>query len=220
MDKIRHTSPTLPRILLFDLGGVVFELGYEEAVRRFSALGLADARQHLDASVQTGIFGMLERGEIGKEEFRRRFSKLTGRDVSLAECAHAWLGYLKAVPPRNLEVLRSLRAHGYRLCLLSNTNPFMLDHVCTAAFDGHGGSLDDYFDRLYVSCAMRMMKPAPEVFHHVLVSEGATADEVLFIDDSASNTSAAAAIGLRTLTTEGAQEWIAPLSEMLGLALP
>ena len=204
-----------PRVLLFDLGGVVFELGYAEAISRFSALGLMNAEKQLDASVQTGIFGQLERGEIGKEDFREAFSKLLGSKVTLEACSHAWLGYLKSVPHRNLETLTSLRQRGYRLCLLSNTNPFMLDYVRSDAFDGMGHSLDFYFDKLYVSCECKMMKPEPAIFQHLIAEEGVNAADILFIDDSPRNTEAAAAIGMQTLLATSVQGWIEPLQEML-----
>ncbi len=34
--------------LIFDMGGVVFSLGYEQAVRRFEDLGVHDARIFMD----------------------------------------------------------------------------------------------------------------------------------------------------------------------------
>ena len=64
--------------IAFDLGGVVIALSYEQAVRRFEEIGLKDARQHLDAFHQRGIFGDLERGIITTEEFRIELGKLIG----------------------------------------------------------------------------------------------------------------------------------------------
>ena len=211
--------PPRPQILLFDLGGVVFDLGYAEAVARFSALGLHNAEKHLDVSVQTGIFGKLERGEIDKEEFRNAFSKLAGHEVSMQECTYAWLGYFKNLPSRNLEALKKLRINGFRLCLLSNTNPFMLEYVRSSAFDGAGHPLDYYFDALYVSCECRMMKPEAAIFHHVLQQEHIRPEEVLFIDDSPRNISAAKSLGIQTLLTDGADYWRTPLSERIGITL-
>ena len=46
--------------LAFDLGGVVLALSYENAIARFEEIGLKDARKHLDAFCQQGIFGDLE----------------------------------------------------------------------------------------------------------------------------------------------------------------
>ena len=76
--------------IAFDLGGVVIALSYEQAVRRFEEIGLKDARQHLDAFHQRGIFGDLERGIITTEEFRIELGKLIGREVTYDECLYAW----------------------------------------------------------------------------------------------------------------------------------
>ena len=77
--------------IAFDLGGVVVALNYEEAVRRFEAIGLKDARQRLDAFEQKGIFGELECGKITAEDFRKELSLLTGRELTHEECYTAWI---------------------------------------------------------------------------------------------------------------------------------
>ena len=112
--------------LVFDFGGVVVTLDHDEAVRRFRKLGLKDASQQLDPYTQGGIFGELELGRIGAEEFIDQLGALCHRKLSYEECQHAWLGYRKEVPQRNLDALVRLREEGYRLILLSNTNPFMM----------------------------------------------------------------------------------------------
>ena len=56
--------------IAFDLGGVVIALSYENAIRRFEEIGLTNARLHLDAFHEHGIFGDLESGWISAEVFR------------------------------------------------------------------------------------------------------------------------------------------------------
>ena len=135
METIKH--------IVFDLGGVVIALSYEQAVKRFEEIGLKDARQHLDAFHQKGIFGQLEDGSIGKETFRQELSQLIGREVTTEECFYAWHGYVEAVPKRNLEMLTWLRQRGYRVSLLSNTNPYMMQWAQSSDFDGEGHPIDD-----------------------------------------------------------------------------
>ena len=135
--------------IAFDLGGVVIALSYEQAVRRFEEIGLKDACQHLDAFHQRGIFGDLERGIITTEEFRIELGKLIGREVTYDECLYAWHGYVEYVPQKNLQMLLKLRQLGYKVCLLSNTNPFMMQWAMSNEFDGNGHSMDYYFDNLY-----------------------------------------------------------------------
>jgi putative hydrolase of the HAD superfamily len=117
---------TTIRNIAFDLGGVVIALSYEQAVKRFEEIGLCDARKHLDAFCQKGIFGDLEKGMISPEEFRAELSLLVGHELSHEECRYAWHGYVEAVPQKNLQMLLRLRKLGYKVCLLSNTNPYMM----------------------------------------------------------------------------------------------
>ena len=52
--------------IVFDLGGVVITLSQEQAIERFEALGLKDARQRLDAYTQSGIFAILRQAILKK----------------------------------------------------------------------------------------------------------------------------------------------------------
>jgi putative hydrolase of the HAD superfamily len=219
MNKIRNIA--------FDLGGVVLALNYENAIRRFEEIGLKNARQHLDAFCQHGIFGELEEGKITAEDFRRELSIIVGRELSADECYYAWHGYAECVPQRNLDCLLQLRREGYKVCLLSNTNPYMMQWACSPAFskandshsqDDEGHPIDYYFDRLYLSYECRVMKPSPEIFRIMLSGQQATPDETLFIDDSPRNCEAARAIGIHTLCPHNNEDWIPMLRAYIGTA--
>lgn len=193
--------------IVFDLGGVVIALSYEQAVRRFEEIGLRDARQHLDAFHQRGIFGQLEMGQIGKETFRQELSRLIGKEVTAEACYYAWHGYVEAVPKRNLDMLLWLRQQGYHVCLLSNTNPYMMDWARSSAFDGEGHPIDYYFDRLYLSYQLKVMKPSEEIFLKMLAGEQTHAEETLFIDDGRANVESAARLGMQTLYPQNNEDW-------------
>ena len=203
--------------IAFDLGGVVIALSYENAIRRFEEIGLTDARQHLDAFHQHGIFGDLERGRISAEVFREELSKIIGRQLTMDECFYAWHGYVESVPQRNLDMLLRLRQMGFMVCLLSNTNPFMMQWACSPAFDGGHHPIGYYFDRLYLSYECKVMKPSPEIFRMMLEGQQATADETLFIDDSPNNCAAAEALGIHTLCPHNNEDWIPALKAYLKL---
>ena len=209
--------PSNSHNIAFDLGGVVIALSYENAIRRFEEIGLTDARQHLDAFHQHGIFGDLESGRISAEVFRAELSKIIGRQLTMDECFYAWHGYVESVPQRNLDMLLRLRQQGYKVCLLSNTNPFMMQWACSPAFDGGHHSIDYYFDRLYLSYECKVMKPSPEIFRMMLEGQQTTADETLFIDDSPNNCAAAEALGIHTLCPHNNEDWIPALKAYLKL---
>lgn len=203
--------------IVFDLGGVIMTLDPAEALRRFKALGLSDAERYLDAYTQSGIFGNLEEGKITAEDFRSKLSSLTGHELTFDECKHAWLGYRKDVPQRNLDLLKELRAKGYRLILLSNTNPFMMDWALSCEFDGKGSSLNDYFDALYLSYRLGIMKPVPDFFRQVLDNENILPEETLFVDDGPRNVEAAGKLGFITMCPDNGSDWTGELRSLLHL---
>lgn len=206
-DKIKN--------LIFDLGGVVITIDYDQAVRAFESIGLKNARKWLDPYTQGGIFGDVERGTISGEEFRKRLGEVIGREMTWDECRKGWQGYLKDVPQRNLEALIRLRKAGYRLILLSNTNPFMMEWAFSDAFDGKGHSINDYFDTCYVSYKCKFLKPDKNFFRYVLDNENIKAEESLFIDDGPRNTAAAQEIGLHTMCPENGSDWTKDLFQLL-----
>lgn len=209
MNKIKNIA--------FDLGGVVIALSYEQAVKRFEEIGLKDARQHLDAFHQHGIFGDLEQCTITAEEFRIELGKLIGREMTYEECLYAWHGYVENVPQKNLQMLLKLRQLGYKVCLLSNTNPYMMQWAMSSEFDGQGHSLDYYFDHLYLSYQCKHMKPSAEIFQMMLEGQQAKAEETLFIDDGKKNVEAAQSLGMKTLFPENNEDWTEPLANLLGI---
>jgi putative hydrolase of the HAD superfamily len=203
------------KTIIFDLGGVIITLDQPQAIRRFQEIGLKDADQRLDAYTQGGIFGDLERGAIDAETFRVELSKLVGHEVSYDECRYAWLGYCRELPQRNLEALRRLRSEGYRLVLLSNTNPYMMSWAMSPDFDGQGHSLEDYMDACYCSYKLGCMKPDTEFFHRVLIAEQTIPSQMLFLDDGPRNVAVASQMGIRTFCPENGADWTQAIYEYL-----
>lgn len=201
--------------IIFDLGGVIMTLSHPGGVKRFKELGVTDAEKQLDPYTQTGIFGDLEGGRISAEEFRLALSKMVGREVTFEECKYCWLGYRADLPQRNLDVLKKLRREGYRLILLSNTNPFMMDWAESGEFDGEGNSIHHYFDALYMSYRVKAMKPSEYFFLYVLEKEGIKPEETLFVDDGPRNVAMAADMGIHTFCPENGSDWTGEIYKYL-----
>ena len=209
MNKIKRIA--------FDFGGVIIRQNQQQAVERFKQIGLLDAEERLGAYTQQGIFGQLEEGKITAEDFRRQLSLLIGRAVTIEDCSYAWRGYCDGLPQRNLEALQRLRREGYGLSILSNTNPFMMGWALSKDFDGNGHSLADYVDALYLSYQMKVMKPSAEIFRRVLEAEGVRPEELLFVDDSSHNISAAQQLGIATFQPVNGEDWTEELFQLLRL---
>ena len=201
--------------IVFDLGGVIFKIDKNHAARRFHEVGFKDAASYLDAFKQVGIFGDLESGKITAEQFRCQLSELAGKELTLEDCAYGWQGYVVELQQRNLDKLIELRQRGFRLSLLSNTNPFMMQWALSSAFDGRGHGLDYYFDALYLSYEMGIMKPESSIFKMMLQGEKAKPQETVFIDDSAHNTMVAASLGIHVLQPDNGADWHGMLEDLI-----
>ena len=187
----------------------------EEAIKRFKSIGLKNVEDYLNPYTQTDIFGDIEEGKISAEQFRAKLSELIGKEVTYEECKFAWLGYRQDVPLRNLDILRKLKVQGYKLILLSNTNPFMMSWGLSGEFDGNGNSLESYFDSLYLSYKLGVMKPNKKIFQYIIDNEKIQPGESLFIDDGERNINAARLLGFKTLCPINGEDWTKELIELL-----
>ena len=203
------------RNIVFDLGGVIMTICQEEAIKRFKSIGLKNVEDYLNPYTQTDIFGDIEEGKISAEQFRAKLSELIGKEVTYEECKFAWLGYRQDVPLRNLDILRKLKAQGYKLILLSNTNPFMMSWGLSGEFDGNGNSLESYFDSLYLSYKLGVMKPNKKIFQYIIDNEKIQPGESLFIDDGERNINAARLLGFKTLCPINGEDWTKELIQIL-----
>lgn len=203
------------KTIIFDLGGVVVSLDFEGAIRRFEEIGVKQPLNFLDPYKQMGFFGELEGGKITADEFIHKLSEYAGHPVTEDECIYACRGFVSHVPQRNLDALIQLRKEGYRLLLLSNTNPFIMKWALSPEFDGNGHKLSDYFDACYLSYECKLLKPSKEIFQMVLDNENIKAEETLFLDDSELNVASAQTLGIHTICPKNNSDWTAELRQCL-----
>ena len=186
------------RNIIFDLGGVLSTLDRNEAVNRFKEAGLKDAEELLNAYNQKGIFLKLEEGKLSREEFYEAVRKEAGRFISKETIDFGWMGFMKEVPEYKMIFLEELRRKGYRLYLLSNTNPVIMDWAYSQAFSSQGKGIDKYFDKLYLSYQIGYTKPHPEIFRFMFNDSGMIPSESMFIDDSIANVEMGKQLGMKT----------------------
>lgn len=59
----------------------------------------------------------------------------------------------------------------YVVYLLSNTNEIHWKWACEHAFPYRGFRVEDYFEKMYLSYEMKMVKPAEEIFRECLMMQ-------------------------------------------------
>ncbi len=191
--------------IIFDLGGVLLNLDFDRSFQAFIDLGFTNFKQEISKllySQKTGInesiFHLYEKGMISSKEFRESIRKYLRPDVSDHEIDIAWTSMLLDLHQENISILRNLKGH-YRLFLLSNTNDI---HIKTLHARNNGAvgfsQLVDQFEKVYYSHDVKMRKPDPEIFTHVLDDSRLLAETSLFVDDSEHNITAAKSLGLQT----------------------
>jgi putative hydrolase of the HAD superfamily len=115
---------------------------------------------------------------------RRLVERLTAVDVN------GWTRLNFATLRTTLNTARRTRT---RLALLSNAPEPLADAIERSHWVSH-------FDHRFYSCRLRRLKPEPRAFTDALSTMDATPEHVLFIDDRAENTAAAADLGMSTIT--------------------
>lgn len=201
--------------IVFDFGGVIADIDRNNAVREFVSMGVAEADRLLDAYHQTDVFLSLEEGGISDEDFRKEMEKLCKRPLTWEEVQHAWLGFMVGVNRKKLHLLEALRQRGYRLYVLSNTNPYIMGWARSEHFTEEGKPLDSYFDKLYLSYLIGYTKPDRRIFEYLLKDANILPEETLFVDDGKSNTDIASDMGFRTFRPDNATDWCDRLEEIL-----
>lgn len=185
------------RNLLFDLGGVIMDIERQNCVDAFERLGLKNADSYFGLYAQTGIFMDIEDGTATEEQFHAALRGLLPEGTTDAQIDGAFMKFLTGIPVERLRALQRLRAEGYRIYLVSNTNPIMWKGMIRSEFAKDGFSREDYFDGMVTSFEARCVKPSPEIFHLVESRFGIRPEETLFFDDSETNVKAAEKLGFK-----------------------
>ena len=181
--------------IVFDLGGVLVDLDFKNAINGLQQAGFANVKEQLQAFDQNGIFQKFELGEINADEFRTAIRENSTVTLTDEEVDTLWNSMLLEVPRKKLELILELRGK-YMVYLLSNTNSIHWDYVCNNAFNYRGFRVNDYFEETFLSFEVHLAKPDKAIFEKVLHEANLLPEETLFIDDSEANCKAAEELGI------------------------
>jgi FMN phosphatase YigB (HAD superfamily) len=192
--------------IIFDLGGVIVNLDRQRCVDSFKALGANDVSDYVDEYRQEDMFHELEIGAISADEFYEQLRKKTQCEATNKQIQDAWNAMLKEIPVHRLDKLLQLRDN-YMTYLLSNTNEIHWKYCYDVLFNYHGFGADNYFEQIFLSFEMHLIKPSETIFTEVLDNAGIKAEETLFVDDSDINCAAARKLGIKTHHVKAGEDW-------------
>jgi putative hydrolase of the HAD superfamily len=184
--------------IIFDLGGVLLDIDYQQTINAFEKLGL----QHFEAMFSQfkadALFEKLETGHVSETDFYEAIKERTTLALTNEEIDHAWNALILNFRTESLQLLEHLSAN-YKLYLLSNTNSIHLKYFKKLFTEETGKPLlDEYFIKAWYSNEVGLRKPGAQIFEYVLRDENLEAQETLFIDDTWINIEAAQKLGFKT----------------------
>ena len=181
--------------VIFDLGGVLVDLDIERCIAAFRLLGMNRVADLVNPYYPAEMIGRLERGDISFHEACDEMRQLDNRPgVTDAEIAGAYGAFLTGIPVAKLRQIAQLREAGIRTYVLSNNNPASME-VIRGQFTADGRTMDDYFDKIYLSYELHELKPSETIFRKVMADSGVAPAQTLFIDDGQKNVDTAQALG-------------------------
>ncbi|MBP9017193.1 MAG: HAD family phosphatase [Paludibacteraceae bacterium] len=183
--------------LIFDFGGVLINLSRQRCIDSFRTLGVRELEKYLDDFNQSGFFLKLEQGKISPEQFRNEVRKLTDQTLTDEQIDRAFCSFLLDIPEEKLKLLLDLRKR-FKIYLLSNTNLIHMNFCRAQHFHFNGYSMDDFFDKCYLSYELGLTKPDIRVFNAVIDDIGLAPQQCLFLDDGLKNIEQAQKTGLQT----------------------
>ncbi|MEO8263041.1 MAG: HAD-IA family hydrolase [Pseudolysinimonas sp.] len=133
----------------------------------------------------------LDHGTLSITDYWARVADDLHTSYTPAQVAELWVRDLRSwisVEPGTVELLAELHDGGTRMALLSNAGFDFGDPLRRAPYS-------QYFERVFVSAELGMLKPHPDVYRHVADELGIGFDQFVFVDNKAPNVEGAVALG-------------------------
>lgn len=182
------------RIVLFDMGGVLVDLGTPA-----SDMSLPISEQAFwETWLSSPHVVELETGRIDADEFCRRMSDSLG--VGAAGFSPEQFARWRLPLYPGVETAVTELAARVPIALLSNTSAAHWGTVSSQT------RLFESFSSLFLSFEIGLMKPTTAVFDHVLDALDAVPQRVVFLDDSERNVHAASKLGIDARLVQGFAE--------------
>jgi putative hydrolase of the HAD superfamily len=191
-----------PKLLLFDLGGVLIEVSTTE-------LHLLGGKDKSDVELweiwlTCPAVQLYEAGKISDAEFARGVLEAFSSALPAEQFLQSFTAWPVGFYPGMTDLLRKLRQN-YKLAYLSNSNPLHYPRF------QREWQLDGYFDFHFASYKMGYVKPHAEIYQTVLKALPYSAQEIFFVDDNRLNVEMARSLGFHAEIVRGPQELKAAL---------
>jgi 2-haloacid dehalogenase len=182
-----------PTDVIFDLGGVLIDWNPRYLYRSLFD-GDDSAMEHFLAEICSPDWNLsLDAGRPLADAVRELSAAHPHERDRIEAYHHRWLEMVAGPITPSVTVLEELASTGVPLWALTNWSSETFALV-------RGDPVYAFLDRfrtIFVSGDLRLVKPDPAIYRHVLDQVGVAPTSCLFIDDSQRNVAAASALGIR-----------------------
>jgi putative hydrolase of the HAD superfamily len=207
---VTSLAPGSADALLFDLGRVVIDLDFSKAVACWAGYA-GCAPDHIVARfVQNEAYHHHERGGIDDAAFFANLREILGISLSDAQFLEGWnaifTGEMEGIAPLLARAAKRLPLYAF-----SNTNRPHVAHISV-----HYADVLSHFREIFMSSSIKLRKPDPEAYDHVVQAIGVPAARIVFFDDLAANIDGARARGLQAVQVRSSAD-VAQALDALGI---
>jgi glucose-1-phosphatase len=194
----RNSKNVNPKLVLFDIGGVIIDLDFHDARSTLESEYQMDPKTFLEltrSGFKGEVLSITEKamiGAIGTQEYLRAFQDGCKRPVPLETVERLRASMLGPERTEMLELLGQLRKH-IPIAAFTNTMALHWDLL----MNRERYRFPQLFSTIFASHLLGDAKPRTEAFKKVLNALGVNPEEVVFIDDSEVNVSGAAQLGIK-----------------------
>lgn len=181
------------RVVVFDYGEVISHTPSDaDRAEILKAAGIGPDRADAFWAAYWEHRPPLDQGTVLVADYWRTVGRDLGVQWTPSQLHSIWVADFRgwwSADPAVVDLLAELHEGGTRVALLSN-----------AGFDFASGfrssPMSQYFERVFVSAELDAIKPDPDIYRVVAEELGIALHEMVFIDNKAENTDAAAALGV------------------------
>lgn len=196
-DKLGISVSNLIKIrnIIFDLGGVIIDIRFQDTIKQFKKLGFVDFDSIYNQLKETRLFDLFETGQIPPQAFRNELRKYRNQ-LTDEQIDYAWNLMIGDMPEGYIKLFKTIKKD-YQTYMLSNTNAIHMDYFesCLDSKYGHN-PLPDMFEQIFYSFEMGERKPDIKAYDYLVARAGLRKEETLFIDDLGINIKGAREAGL------------------------
>ncbi len=167
------------KCIIFDLGRVIVPFDFGRGYQQISALNGLTVDEIRSRIAQDDLVIRYESGQIPSADFVAELGRRLDFNLSVEEFTGMWSAIFEPYTLIPASLPETLRANGYRVLLLSNTNDMHFNWIRPRY------PILDHFDGYVLSHEVGALKPSPTIYAAAIEQSGVEPHECFFTDDIA-----------------------------------